>query len=140
MKGNKLLKPSFVPTSSNWTEAFRECGGTGKTDFKWTLKFQDRQTGAKFLKAVELRAKRTSNGHKSNRIVKLTAQELCESRGGRPELPVTNTPWSLCTLRRTLNIVKLTWKLRWLVQCERRGKVVSCNVLSVFSFLKRNEY
>ena len=97
MKGNKLLKPSFVPTSSNWTEAFsfRECGGTGKTDFKWTLKFQDRQTGAKFLKAVELRGKRTLNRNKSYRIVKLRAQELCESRGGRPELPVTNNPWSL---------------------------------------------
>ena len=95
MKGNKLLKPSFVPTSSNWTEAFRECGGTGKTDFKRTLKFQDRQNGVKFLKAVELRGKRTLNGHKSYRIVQLRAQELCESRGGRPELPVTNNPWPL---------------------------------------------
>ena len=30
------------------------------------------------------------------RIVKLRAQELCESRGERPGLPVPNNPYGLC--------------------------------------------
>ena len=28
--------------------------------------------------------------------VKIIVQELCESRGGRPGLPVLNSPYSLC--------------------------------------------
>ena len=31
------------------------------------------------------------------------AQELCESRGGRPGLPVPNNPYGLCGCRATLN-------------------------------------
>ena len=30
------------------------------------------------------------------------AQELCESRGGRPGLPVPNSPYSLCGRKATL--------------------------------------
>ena len=31
------------------------------------------------------------------------AQELCESRGGHPELPVPNSPYVLCGRKATLN-------------------------------------
>ena len=31
------------------------------------------------------------------------AQELCESRGGRPGLPVHNSPYGLCGRKATLN-------------------------------------
>ena len=30
-------------------------------------------------------------------------QELCESRGGRPGLPVPNSPYGLCGRKATLN-------------------------------------
>ena len=30
------------------------------------------------------------------------AQELCESRGGRPGLPIPNSPYSLCGRKATL--------------------------------------
>ena len=30
-------------------------------------------------------------------------QELCESRGGRPGLPVTNSPYGLCGRKATLS-------------------------------------
>ena len=33
----------------------------------------------------------------------LRAQELCESRGGRPGLPVPNSPYGLCGRKATLN-------------------------------------
>ena len=32
------------------------------------------------------------------------AQELCESRGGRPGLPVPNSPYGLCGRKATLNL------------------------------------
>ena len=32
-----------------------------------------------------------------------TAQELCESRGGRSDLPVPNSPYGLCERKATLN-------------------------------------
>ena len=32
------------------------------------------------------------------------AQELCESRGGHPGLPVHNSPYSLCRRKVTLNL------------------------------------
>ena len=32
------------------------------------------------------------------------AQELCESRGGRPGLPVPNGPYGLCGRNATLNL------------------------------------
>ena len=31
------------------------------------------------------------------------AQELCEGRGGRPGLPVPNSPYGLCDRKATLN-------------------------------------
>ena len=34
---------------------------------------------------------------------KLTAQERCQSRGGRPGLPVPNSPYGLCGRKATLN-------------------------------------
>ena len=34
---------------------------------------------------------------------KCRARELCESRGGRPELPVPNSPYGLCGRKATLN-------------------------------------
>ena len=36
--------------------------------------------------------------------VKLRAQELCESRGGRPGLPVPNSPYGLCGRKATVNL------------------------------------
>ena len=33
----------------------------------------------------------------------LRAQELCKSRGGRPGLPVPNSPYGLCGRKATLN-------------------------------------
>ena len=36
------------------------------------------------------------------------AQELCERRGGRPELPVSNSPYGLCGRQATLN-----WNSNW---------------------------
>ena len=36
--------------------------------------------------------------HRLNR-----ARELCESRGGRPGLPVPNSPYGLCGCKATLN-------------------------------------
>ena len=33
----------------------------------------------------------------------LQPQELCESRGGRPELPVHNSHYGLCGRKATLN-------------------------------------
>ena len=35
------------------------------------------------------------------------AQELCESRGGRPRLPVPNSPYGLCGRKATLNLNSL---------------------------------
>ena len=32
------------------------------------------------------------------------AQELCENRGGRPELPVPNSPYDLCGRKANLNL------------------------------------
>ena len=34
----------------------------------------------------------------------IRAQELCESGGGRPGLPVTNSPYGLCGRKATLNL------------------------------------
>ena len=34
----------------------------------------------------------------------LIAQELCESRGGRPGLPVPSSPYGLCGRKATLNL------------------------------------
>ena len=33
----------------------------------------------------------------------MKAQELCESPGGRPELPVSNSPYDLCGRKSSLN-------------------------------------
>ena len=43
------------------------------------------------------------NKAKHSAAVTLRAQELCESRGGRPGLPVPNKPHSLCGRKATLN-------------------------------------
>ena len=34
------------------------------------------------------------------------AHELCESRGGRPGLPVPNSPYGLCSRKTPLNLIK----------------------------------
>ena len=34
------------------------------------------------------------------------AQGLCESRGGRPEIPVPNSPYGLCGRKATLNYLR----------------------------------
>ena len=36
-------------------------------------------------------------------VSNVRAQELCESRGGRPGLPVPNSPYGLCGRKATLN-------------------------------------
>ena len=40
------------------------------------------------------------------------AQELCESRGGRPGLPVPNSPYGLCERKATLHLKATTVKVR----------------------------
>ena len=47
------------------------------------------------------------------------AQELCESRGGRPGLPVPNSPYGLCGRKATLNLKFLHFRAQEL--CESRG-------------------
>ena len=46
---------------------------------------------------------------------RLRTQVLCESRGGRPGLPVLNSPYGLCGRKATLN------RLRTQELCESRG-------------------
>ena len=38
-----------------------------------------------------------------NRLQLFRAQELCESRGGRPRFPIPSSPYSLCGLKVKLN-------------------------------------
>ena len=45
-----------------------------------------------------------------------TAQELCENRGGRPGVPVPNSPYGLCGCKATLNSLVRGQEL-----CEGRG-------------------
>ena len=40
------------------------------------------------------------------RLAGFSAQELCESRGGRPGLPVPNSPYGLCGRKATLNLTE----------------------------------
>ena len=44
------------------------------------------------------------------------AQEVCESRGGRPGLPVASSPYGLCGRKATLN-----YEFRAQELCENRG-------------------
>ena len=52
-------------------------------------------------------------------IFNFRAQQLCESRGGRPGLPVPNSPYDLCGRKATLNLNSYkqnsgaVWKSRW---------------------------
>ena len=48
------------------------------------------------------------------------AQELCESRGGRPGLPVPNSLCGLCGRKRTLNM-NTVGRNRAQELCESRG-------------------
>ena len=41
---------------------------------------------------------------KQHRTATFRAQELCDSRGGRPGLPVPNSPYGLCGRKATLNL------------------------------------
>ena len=50
------------------------------------------------------RAPNQGDVHEEKKI--LRAQELCESRGGRPGLPVSNSPYGLCARKATLNFKK----------------------------------
>ena len=47
------------------------------------------------------------------------AQGLCESRGGRPGLPVPNSPYGLCGRKATLNLKFVDFSAQEL--CESRG-------------------
>ena len=42
--------------------------------------------------------------HKTRTALEFRVQELCESRGGRPGLPVPNSPYGLCGRKATLNL------------------------------------
>ena len=46
-------------------------------------------------------------------------QELCDSRGGRPGLPVLNSPYGLCGRKATLNLTVRESEGQEL--CESRG-------------------
>ena len=48
-------------------------------------------------------------------------QELCESRGGRPGLPVPNSPYGFCGRKATLIVQEL---------CESRGGRPELSVLT----------
>ena len=50
------------------------------------------------------------------------AQELCESRGGRPGLAVPNSPYGLCGRKATLNL-NLGQSVRAQELCESRGGI-----------------
>ena len=57
--------------------------------------------------------------------ISLRAQELCESRGGRPGLPVPNSPYCLCGRKATLYLNRcLEFGLRWSLLSGDRGKRV----------------
>ena len=60
------------------------------------------------------------------------AQELCESRCGRPGLPVTNSPYSLCGRKETLNL-NIASELRNCVE-------VDADVLGSLSLIVRTVY
>ena len=49
----------------------------------------------------------------------LRAQELCESRGGRPGLPVPNSPHGFCGRKETMEKDELLFRAQEL--CESRG-------------------
>ena len=55
------------------------------------------------------------------------AHGLCESRGGRPGLPVPNSPYGLCGRKATLNSTITT---RVLELCESRGGRPGLSVLN----------
>ena len=48
-------------------------------------------------------------------------QELCESRGGRPGLPVPNSPYGLCGRKATLTNVPFTRTTLTRLQGSQRG-------------------
>ena len=52
------------------------------------------------------------------KINRAGAHELCESRGGRPGLPVTNSPDGLRGRKATLNLNSLCTELRSCVKVE----------------------
>ena len=61
----------------------------------------------------------TTSGESIGKQLYVRAQELCESRGGRPGLPVPNGPYGLYGRKALLNLNSFTqsswavWKLRW---------------------------
>ena len=57
-------------------------------------------------------------------IVCTVSVELCERRGGRPGLPVPNSPYGLCGREATLNYTFRAQEL-----CESRGgSPLNCNI------------
>ena len=50
-----------------------------------------------------------TSGNSELELYYLRAQELCESRGGCPRLPVPNSPYGLCARKATLNL-KCWWR------------------------------
>ena len=53
-------------------------------------------------------------------LVSHRAQELCESGGGRPGLPVPNSPYALCGRLATLNL-NISMSVGALEPCEHAG-------------------
>ena len=51
-------------------------------------------------------------------LTSLRAQELCESRGGRPDLPVPNSPDGFCGRKATLNLNGSVSEFRSCVKVE----------------------
>ena len=56
--------------------------------------------------AAGLSRKRTKSWNIFNFLTSCRAQELCESQGGRPGLPVPNTPCGLCGRKAVLNLTE----------------------------------
>ena len=61
------------------------------------------------------------------------SQELCESGGGRPGLPVPNGPYGLCGRKATLNSLVRGQEL-----CESRGGRPDSSSLTVLMVFERN--
>ena len=68
-----------------------------------------------------------SPGETKSREVELDSlrvQELCESRDGRPELPVPNSPYGLCGRKATLE------REEWTAACWLKHRVCACTAIN----------
>ena len=70
-------------------------------------------------------------GTRSNVFLRRQTQELCESRGSRPGLPVANSPYGLCGRKATLNRTETDASLVSRSCARHSCKFYSCNCLLI---------